>query len=69
MNLSFKIILIQKFQIYVFRESSNFAEFKNVFGFNFNFEFKFKSAERKSTKQFHFLLDPNCILAHLPLAA
>jgi hypothetical protein len=52
-ELSFKIILIQKSQVYFFRESSNFVEFENIFDLNLNFEFKFKAAA-KFEKQFYF---------------
>jgi hypothetical protein len=57
--LSFKIILIQKYQISIFAKCLNLVEFENAFDLNFNLEFKFKSAEGKFTKQFLcFLSDP-----------
>jgi hypothetical protein len=47
--------LIQKSQVYVFRESSNIVEFENKFYLNLNFVFKFKAATENSKKSFfHF---------------
>jgi hypothetical protein len=48
LNLSFKIILIWKPQIYVFVKYLNFFIFEKVFGLNLNFEFKFNLKKRNS---------------------
>jgi hypothetical protein len=52
--LSFKIILIQKFQIYIFRKGLKLYEFENAFDLNLNLDFKFKSA-KKIQSNFYFL--------------
>jgi hypothetical protein len=52
-KLSFKIILIQKSQISIFR---NLFEFENVFDLDLNLGFQFKSAAKIFQKHFHFLL-------------
>jgi hypothetical protein len=54
--LNFKIILIQKSQISIFRKVLNLFEFENVFDLNLNLSFKFKSAAKIFQKHFHFLL-------------
>jgi hypothetical protein len=48
--------LIQKSQVYVFRESSNIVEFENKFYLNLNFVFKFKAATENSKKAFFISL-------------
>jgi hypothetical protein len=54
--LSFKIILIQKSQISIFRKGLNLFEFEIVFDLDLNLDFKFKSAAKIFQKHFHFLL-------------
>jgi hypothetical protein len=54
--LSFKIILIQKSQISIFRKGLNLFEFKNVFDLDLNLGFKFKSAAKIFEKHFSFSL-------------
>jgi hypothetical protein len=49
--LSFKIILIQKSQISIFRKCLNLFEFKNVFDLNLNLGFKFNSTANIFQKQ------------------
>jgi hypothetical protein len=49
-ELSFKIILIQKSQIYIFRENLNLFELENVFDLNLNLDFKFKYVQTESAK-------------------
>jgi hypothetical protein len=54
--LSFKIILIQKSQISIFRKGLNLFEFENVFDLDLNLGFKFKSAAKIFQKHFSFSL-------------
>jgi hypothetical protein len=54
--LNFKIILIQKYQISIFRKGLNLFEFENVFNLDLNLGFKFKSAAKIFQKHFHFLV-------------
>jgi hypothetical protein len=54
--LSFKIFLIQKSQISIFRKGLNLFEFENVFDLDLNLGFKFKSAAKIFQKYFYFLL-------------
>jgi hypothetical protein len=50
---------MQKSQVYVFIESSNFFEFENKIDLNLNFEFKFKAAAENSKSNSIFLLQHN----------
>jgi hypothetical protein len=52
--LSFKIILIQKYQFFSFGKYLILSEFKNVFHLNLNFELKFKSVVKKLQNEFYF---------------
>jgi hypothetical protein len=54
--LNFKIILIQKSQISIFRKGLNLFKFENVFDLDLNLHFKFKSAAKIFQNHFHFLL-------------
>jgi hypothetical protein len=56
--LNFKIILIQKSQISIFRKGLILFEFENVFDLHLNLGFKFKSAAKIFQKHLHFLLVP-----------
>jgi hypothetical protein len=56
--LSFKIILIQKSQISIFRKGLTLFEFENVFDLDLNLHFKFKSTAKIFQKYVHFLLAP-----------
>jgi hypothetical protein len=47
-------MLIQKYQIFVFRENLNLFEFENDFDLNLNHVFKFQSAEKEIAKPFNF---------------
>jgi hypothetical protein len=55
-ELNFKIILIQKSQISIFRKGLNLFEFENVFDFYLNLGFKFTYADKIFEKHLHFLL-------------
>jgi hypothetical protein len=57
-ELNFKIILIQKSQISIFRKGLTLFEFENVFDLDLNLHFKFKSTAKIFQKYFHFLLAP-----------
>jgi hypothetical protein len=54
LNLSFKIILIQKSQVSIFVRYLKLFEFENVFGLKLSFEFKFKISIKEFAKQFLF---------------
>jgi hypothetical protein len=63
--LSFKIFLIQKSQISIFRKALNLFEFENVFDLDLNLGFKFKSAAKIFQKHFSFSLgSPKSFSAH-----
>jgi hypothetical protein len=62
--LSFKIIFIQKSQIYVFRESLNLFEFENLSDLDSNLDFKFKFVGKKLQKVFYFSAQPTQLSAH-----
>jgi hypothetical protein len=54
-------MLIQKYQIFIFREILNLFEFENVFYLNLNHVFKFQSAEKEIVKPFNFSPPPNSL--------
>jgi hypothetical protein len=64
--VSFKIILIQKSQIYVFGEGLNFVEFDNVFDFDSNLGFKIQTCRKEIVKPFYFSTQHK---SHFSLAA
>jgi hypothetical protein len=52
--LSFKIIFIQKYQIFILGKYLNFAEFENVFVLNLNFQFKSNLLKKYCKENFSF---------------
>jgi hypothetical protein len=65
--LSFKIILIQKFQISIFRKGINLFEFESVFDLDSNLGFKFKICCKEIVKLFSiFTVAQNCFRPDLP---
>jgi hypothetical protein len=65
-QLSFKIILIQKFQSSAFSKCLNMFEYENRFDLNLNFGFQIKSYSQKFWKLFYLCLQPKLILAQNP---